>query len=61
MLSFFFYFFHQFFYWVLVHALLGEALDFDLQTTLVVAVLECGWFAVPPVWHILDKIFKVTD
>ena len=33
-------FFHQFFYWVLGRALLGEALDLDLQTTLLVAVLN---------------------
>ena len=39
-LGFFFFFFHQFFYWVLARALLGEALDFDLQQTLVVAVLN---------------------
>src|SRR5258708_7708537 len=28
-LAFFFYFFHEFFYWVLVRALLGEMLDFE--------------------------------
>src|SRR5277367_850788 len=34
-LGFFFYFFHQFFYWVLKRALLGETVDFDPQQTLV--------------------------
>jgi rod shape-determining protein MreD len=56
-LSFFFFFFHQFFYWVLGRALLGEALEFDLQTTLVVAVLNA--LVAVPLYHILDKL-KVT-
>src|SRR6476619_6705748 len=50
----FFFFFHQFFYWVLVRALLGEALDFDLQTTLVVAALNA--VVALPLYHILDKL-----
>ena len=57
-LSFFFYFFHQFFYWVLGRALLGEALDLDLQTTLLVAVLNA--LVAVPLFHILDRL-KVTD
>ena len=57
-LSFFFFFFHQFFYWVLGRALLGEALEFDLQTTLVVAVLNA--LVALPLYHILDKL-KITD
>ena len=57
-LSFFFFFFHQFFYWVLVRALLGEALEFDLQTTLVVAVLNA--VVALPLYHILDKL-KVME
>ena len=57
-LSFFFCFFHQFFYWVLVRALLGEALEFDLPTTLVVAVLNA--LVAVPLYHILDKL-RVTD
>ncbi len=56
-LSFFFFFFHQFFYWVLGRALLGEALEFDLPTTLVVAVLNA--LVAVPLFHILDKL-KVT-
>jgi rod shape-determining protein MreD len=57
-LGFFFCFFHQFFYWVLGRALLGEALDLDLQTTLVVAVLNA--LVAVPLFHILDKL-KVTE
>jgi rod shape-determining protein MreD len=57
-LGFFFLFFHQFFYWVLGRALLGEALDFALQRTLVVAVLNA--VVAVPLYHILDKL-KVTD
>ena len=57
-LSFFFFFFHQFFYWVLVRALLGEALEFDLQTTLVVAALNA--VVALPLYHILDKL-KVME
>jgi rod shape-determining protein MreD len=57
-LGFFFLFFHQFFYWVLSRALLGEALDFDLERTLVVAVLNA--IVAVPLYHILDKL-RVTD
>ncbi len=39
-LAFFFFFFHQFFYWVLARALLGEVVDFELQQTMVLAVLN---------------------
>ena len=57
-LSFFFLFFHQFFYWVLSRALLGEALDIDLPRTLVVAALNA--IVAVPLFHILDKL-RVTD
>jgi hypothetical protein len=43
---------------VLGRALLGEALQFDLETTLVVAVLNA--LVAVPLFHILDKL-KVTD
>jgi hypothetical protein len=43
---------------VLVRALLGEALDFDLQTTLVVAALNA--VVALPLFHILDKL-KVME
>jgi rod shape-determining protein MreD len=56
-LGFFFYFFHQFFYWVLRRALLGQTLDFDLYRTLVVAVLNA--LVAVPLFRTLDRL-KVT-
>jgi len=56
-LAFFFCFFHQFFYWVLARALLGEGLDFDPQQTIVLAMLNAA--VAVPLFHILDKL-KVT-
>lgn len=56
-LSFFFCFFHQFFYWVLARALLGEGLDFDPQQTIVLAMLNAA--VAVPLFHILDKL-KIT-
>jgi rod shape-determining protein MreD len=53
-LGFFFFFFHQFFYWVLARALLGEALEFDLQQTLVLALLNA--VVAVPLYHILDRL-----
>src|SRR5436853_295142 len=40
MLGFFFFFFHQFFSWVLARGLLGQQVDFDLQRTVVLGVLN---------------------
>jgi rod shape-determining protein MreD len=56
-LGFFFFFFHQFFYWVLGQALLGVAVEFELQRTLVVAVLNA--LVAVPLFHILDRL-KLT-
>jgi rod shape-determining protein MreD len=56
-LAFFFFFFHQFFYWVLSRALLGEALAFELEQTLVLAILNA--VVAVPLYHILDKL-KIT-
>jgi rod shape-determining protein MreD len=53
-LAFFFYIFHQFFFWVLARALLGETLLFELQQTLVLAVLNAAVAA--PLFHILDRL-----
>jgi len=53
-LSFFFYFFHQFFYWVLSRALLGEAINFDVQQTLVFGLLNAA--VALPLFRILDKL-----
>jgi rod shape-determining protein MreD len=57
LLGFFFYFFHQFFYWVLKRALLGESVDFDLEQTLVVAVLNA--VVAVPLFRTLDRL-KIT-
>jgi rod shape-determining protein MreD len=57
-LSFFFYFFHQFFYWVLSRALLGEAVDFDVRQTLVKGVLNA--VVAVPLFHILDRL-RITE
>ena len=57
-LSFFFYFFHQFLYWVLARALLAQTIGFDVPTTLIVAVLNA--VVAVPLFHVLDKL-KVTE
>jgi len=56
-LAFFFYFFHQFFYWVLKRALLGETLDFDPVQTMVLAVLNAA--VAVPLFRTLDRL-RVT-
>jgi rod shape-determining protein MreD len=53
-LSFFFFVFHQFFYWVLARALLGQQLDFLVQQTLLFGVLNAG--VALPLFMVLDKI-----
>jgi rod shape-determining protein MreD len=53
-LSFFFYAFHQFFYWLLSRALLGQLVNFDLQQTLVFGLLNAA--VALPLFHILDKL-----
>jgi len=53
-LGFFFYFFHQFFFWILARALLGEALDFQPQTTLVLAMLNA--LVAAPLYHMFDRL-----
>ncbi len=53
-LSFFFFFFHQFFTWVLARALLGQAIDFDLTQTLLFGLLNS--VVAIPLFLILDKL-----
>jgi rod shape-determining protein MreD len=53
-LSFFFFFFHQFFIWILVRALLGQQVDFDLTQTLLFGVLNS--LVAIPLFLILDKL-----
>lgn len=54
----FFFFFHQFFYWVLRGALLGEKVDFELLQTVVLAALNAA--VAVPLYHVLDKL-RVTE
>jgi rod shape-determining protein MreD len=53
-LAFFFYFFHEFFYWVLARALLGQPLDFDPIRTLVLGLLNAA--VAVPLFRILDRL-----
>jgi rod shape-determining protein MreD len=53
-LSLFFYGFHQFFYWVLVRALLGQTIPFDAQQTLIFGLLNAAVGV--PLFKILDKL-----
>jgi rod shape-determining protein MreD len=53
-LSLFFYVFHQFFYWVLVRALLGQSAGFDPQQTLIFGVLNAAVGV--PLFRLLDKL-----
>lgn len=53
-LSFFFFCFHQFFTWILVRALLGQAVDFDITQTLLFGLLNA--LVAIPLFLILDKL-----
>jgi rod shape-determining protein MreD len=53
-LSFFFYVFHQFFYWVLVRALLTQQLAFEMQKWLVLGLLNA--VVGVSLFHFLDKL-----
>jgi rod shape-determining protein MreD len=54
LLSFFFYLFHQLMYWVLVRALLGQQPAFEIQKTLILAMLNA--VVGVSVFHFLDKL-----
>ena len=53
-LCFFFFEFHEFFYWVLARALLGQQLIFDPQMTIVRGVLNAA--VAIPFFFLLDKL-----
>ena len=53
-LGWFFFTFHQFLYWVLVRALLGQPAAFEVRQVMVMGVLN-GAVAVP-LFHVLDKL-----
>jgi len=53
MLTFFFYFFHQFLFWVLARGLLGRQVGFEVQRTLVLGLLNA--VVGVTLFHVLDK------
>jgi rod shape-determining protein MreD len=53
-LAYFFYVFHQFFYWVLARALLGQQMEFDASRTLFLGVLNAA--VALALFHFLDKL-----
>jgi rod shape-determining protein MreD len=53
-LAFFFYLFHQFFYWVLARALLGQQLAFEWQRTLLLGLLNA--VVGVALFHFLDRL-----
>jgi rod shape-determining protein MreD len=53
-LAFFFFFFHHFFFWVLNRALLGQQMNFELQRTLVLALLNA--IVALFLFHFLDRL-----
>lgn len=54
LLCFFFFLFHQLLYWVLSRALLGQQIDFDVQRTLVLGLLNA--IVGLSVFHFLDRL-----
>ncbi len=54
LLGFFFFFFHQFFSWVLARALLGQPVNFDPQATLVLGLLNA--VVALFLFHFLDRL-----
>ena len=53
-LIYFFYFFHQFLYWVLVRGLLGKQIPFEIQRTLVLGLLNATVGVT--LFHFLDRL-----
>jgi rod shape-determining protein MreD len=54
LLGFFFFLFHQFFYWVMSRALLGEVLVFDWQAAMMAGALNA--VVGVALFHLLDKL-----
>jgi len=54
LLCFFFFIVHRFFYWVILRAMLGKQMAFDIQTTLVLALLNA--VVGVSLFHFLDKL-----
>jgi rod shape-determining protein MreD len=57
-LSWIFYFFHQFLYWVLERALLGHMMSLEIRQTLVLGVLNA--IVAVPLFMLLDKLRERT-
>jgi rod shape-determining protein MreD len=53
-LAFFFYLFHQFFYWMMTRALLGQEMIFDPQRVLILGALNA--VVAVSLFHFLDKL-----
>jgi rod shape-determining protein MreD len=58
LLAFFFFLFHQFFYWLLAHSLLGQQVAFEIQRTLVLGLLNA--VVGISLFHFLDKLRKAA-
>jgi rod shape-determining protein MreD len=58
LLTFFFFLFHQFFYWLMARALLGQQLAFEVQRTLVLGLLNA--VVGISLFHFLDKLRKAV-
>ena len=54
LLTYFFYFFHQFLYWVLARGLLGRQIPFEIQRTLVLGLLNA--VVGVTLFHFLDRL-----
>lgn len=53
-LAYFFFVFHQFFYWIMARALLGQQVAFELQATLMIGLLNA--VVGLALFHFLDKL-----
>jgi rod shape-determining protein MreD len=53
-LGLFFFFFHQFFYWVLSRALLSQMVEFNLSQTILFGLLNA--VVAVPLFAVLDRI-----
>ena len=57
-LAYFFFVFHQFFYWVMSRALLGQQVAFELQRTLILGLLNA--VVGIALFHFLDKLRETS-
>ena len=57
-LGYFFFVFHQFIFWVLTRALLGQQMNFETQRTLVLGLLNA--IVAVSLFHFLDKLKERT-